>query len=95
MQNSKNIVELEKREQKSRDVNVKLFSTSMNGFYFNVYKDDEKLKYIGEISQDHLHDECGCQSFLIGNSENYKRENPLPFQCKHILGSHLIMDGFW
>ncbi len=96
MQTSKNILELEKREQRARDVHVKLASTSMDGYHFNVYdEDDKKIKYIGKISGDHTHDECGCMSFLKGNSADYQRNNPLPFQCKHIIGAHLLMRGFW
>ena len=95
MQTSKQIFELEKRAQRAKDVTVKLSSTSMNGFYFNVYDDDEKIKYIGEISKDHIHDECGCMSFLKSNSENYQKTHPLPFTCKHILAVHNLMEGFW
>jgi len=95
MQNSKIILELEKRKQRDVDVSVKLASSSMNGFYFNVYKEDDKIKYIGQISQDHTHDECTCQSFMHGNNENYTKTNPLPFTCKHILAAHNLMDGFW
>ena len=96
MQTSKQIFEKERREQRAKDVTVRLCSTSMNGFYFNVYNDDEeKIKYIGQISQDHLHDECTCMSFMKGNSENYKRTNPLPFQCKHVIRAHSMMEGFW
>jgi len=95
MENSKQIFELEKREQRSKDVTVRLASSSMNGFHFNVYNEDEKIKYIGQISKDHIHDECTCQSFQHGNSENYTKTNPLPFTCKHLIAAHNLMDGFW
>jgi len=96
LKSSKYILEEEKREKRSQDVNVKLGSSTTTGFTFVVYKDDsEKIKYFGEISKDHQSDECTCQSFYHGNSENYKRDNPLPFQCKHIIAAWSIMEGFW
>ena len=95
MQNSKNILELEKREQKAKDVTVRLCSSTTRGFTFNVYNEDEKIKYIGDISQDHTDDSCTCQSFMHGNSENYQKENPLPFTCKHIIKAHSMMEGYW
>lgn len=96
MQNSKHILELEKRKERAKTVTVRLSSTSMHGFHFNVYNDEEdKLKYIGEISQDHVHDECGCMSFMKSNTENYQKTNPLPFQCKHIIAAHDMMEGYW
>ena len=97
MNNSKQIFELEKRKEKSKKVIVRLSSSTTEGFAFNVYTDEEieKLKYIGTISKDHIHDECTCQSFMHGNSENYQRDNPVPFTCKHILKAHLMMEGYW
>lgn len=97
MMNSKNILELEKREQKSKDVTVRLSSSTTTGLNFNVYKDADtkRIKYIGTISADHTDDSCTCQSFMHGNSENYQKENPLPFTCKHILASHNLMKGYW
>lgn len=97
MENSKSILEQEKRVQKSKDVITRLTSSTTKGFNFDVYTDDlkEKIKYIGTISKDHTDDSCTCQSFMHGNSENYQKENPLPFTCKHILGAHLLMEGFW
>jgi len=95
LQTSKQIFELEKREQRAQDVTVKLASTTMHGYNFNVYDKEDKIKYFGEISQDHTHDECGCQSFYHGNSENYQKTNPLPFSCKHIISAHNLMENFW
>lgn len=95
MDNSNSILQLEKRKKRSEDVAVKLVSSSIHGFIFNVYKENEKVKYFGEISQDHLHDECGCQSFYHGNSEDYQKTHPLPFQCKHIIKAHSQMEGLW
>ncbi len=95
MQTSKQIFELEKREQRAKNVTVNLASTNQHGFNFNVYNDDEKIKYIGIISEDNKHDSCTCQSFMHGNSENYQNENPLPFHCKHIIAAHKLMEGFW
>ena len=95
MDSGKQILHKERREQRAVDVNVKLCSSTLTGFTFNVYNDDEKIKYIGDISQDHIHDSCTCQSFMHGNSENYQKENPLPFTCKHILKAHSLMEGYW
>lgn len=95
MNTSKQILELEKREKRSADVTVRLCSSTTTGFTFNVYNENEKIKYIGNISEDHIHDDCTCPSFFHSNSENYKRDNPLPFTCKHILAAHSMMDGFW
>lgn len=97
MQNSKTILEKEKRELAAKEVIVRLTSTSTKGFHFNVYTNDlkEKTKYIGTISQDHTDDSCTCHSFMYGNNENYVKENPLPFQCKHIMKAHEMMDGCW
>jgi len=97
MKNSKQIFEAEKRTQRAKEVIVRLSSSTTTGFNFNVYTDElvEKLKYIGTISEDHTDDSCTCQSFMMGNSENYQRENPLPFTCKHILGAHNLMEGYW
>lgn len=97
MNTSKQIFEKAKREQKAKDVIVTLSSSTTNGFAFRVLKKayDKISKYIGEISKDHKHDECTCQSFMIGNSENYQRDNPLPFTCKHILAAHKLMEGYW
>lgn len=97
MQNSKTILELQRRKEKSKEVIVRLASSTTKGFNFNVNKDtdSEKLKYIGTISKDHTDDSCTCQSFMHGNSENYQKENPLPFTCKHILAAHNLMEGFW
>lgn len=97
MENSKTIFAKEKREQRSKDVITRLTSSTTKGFNFDVYTDDlkEKTKYIGTISEDLTYDSCTCQSFLLGNSENYQRDNPLPFQCKHIIAAHKLMDGFW
>ena len=93
---SKEILEQERRETKAEDVTVKLTSTTMNGFAFTVYKDDtEKTKYIGEISKDHKSDECTCCSFMYGNNEDYVKTHPLPFQCKHIIAAHKMMEGYW
>lgn len=97
MENSKQIFEKEKREERSKDVIVKLASSTTKGFNFNVHKNDEKerIKYIGSISEDHKDDSCTCQSFMHGNSENYQKTNPLPFQCKHIIKAHSMMEGYW
>ena len=97
MENSKQILEKEKREERSKDVIVRLTSSTTKGYNFDVYTNDlkEKIKYIGTISENHLDDSCTCQSFMHGNSENYQKENPLPFQCKHILAAHKMMEGFW
>ncbi len=97
METSKQIFEKEKREKKSKDVIVRLASSTTKGFNFNVHSDElkERLRYIGTISKDHLDDSCTCQSFMHGNSENYQRENPLPFQCKHIIKAHSMIEGFW
>ena len=97
MQNSKLILEQEKREEKSKDVITRLTSSTTKGFNFNVYTNDlkEKIKYIGTISQDHLDDSCTCASFYHGNSENYTKTNPLPFTCKHIIAAHSMIKGYW
>ena len=97
MQTSKQILEKERREEKSNDVITRLTSCTTKGFNFDVYTDDlkEKIKYIGTISHNHLDDSCVCQSFMHGNSENYQKENPLPFQCKHIIAAHSLMEGYW
>ncbi len=97
MINSKQIFELERREERAKDVIVSLGSETDFGYKFLTYTDEhrEKIKYFGNISQDHKHDDCTCQSFYHGNSENYKKTNPLPFQCKHIIGAHEIMEVFW
>jgi len=97
LENSKSILEQEKRVQKSKDVITRLTSSTTKGFNFDVYTDDlkEKIKYIGTISKDHTDDSCTCQSFMHGNSENYQKENPLPFTCKHILAAQNLMDGYW
>ena len=97
MNTSKQIFEKEKRVEKANDEIVSLQSSTNFGYSFNAYTDDirEKVKYFGEISKDHIHDECGCQSFMHGNSENYQRDNPLPFQCKHIIAAHSMMEGYW
>ena len=97
MENSKTIQELEKREEKSKDVITRLTSSTTKGFNFDVYTNDlkEKTKYIGTISQDHTDDSCTCPSFYHGNSENYVKTNPLPFTCKHILAAQTLMEGYW
>lgn len=95
MDSSKQILEKERREEAAEGVIVRLSSTTMHGFAFNVYNNDEKLKYIGEISKDHVHDECTCHSFMFGNNEDYKKTHPLPFQCKHIIAAHKMMEDFW
>jgi len=95
LQNSKTIQELEKRAERSADVTVRLCSSTTQGFTFNVYNENEKIKYIGNISENHIHDDCTCPSFFHGNSENYTKTNPLPFTCKHILKAHSMMEGFW
>ena len=97
METSKQIFEKEKRIKKSKDVIVRLSSSTTRGFNFNVYTDEikERLRYIGTINKDHTDDSCTCQSFMHGNSENYQRDNPLPFTCKHILASHNLMEGYW
>lgn len=97
METSKQILEKEKRIQRSNDVIVRLSSSTTKGFNFNVHTDElkERLRYIGTISEDHVEDSCTCQSFMMGNSENYQRDNPLPFECKHIIKAHSLMEGFW
>jgi len=97
MINSKLILEEAKRIVNSVDVIVRLCSSTTNGFSFKVLKtvDSKTSKYIGEISKDHKSDECTCSSFMFGNNENYKKTNPLPFQCKHVIKAHSIMEGFW
>jgi len=97
LQNSKQLFEKEKREKNAKDVIVRLTSATTKGYNFDVYNDDikEKVKYIGTISKEHLEDYCTCQSFTFGNNENFVKENPLPFQCKHIIAAHKMMDGFW
>ncbi len=97
MQNSKQIFEKQKREERSKDVTVVLSSSTTTGFNFDVKRNDEKerLKYIGSISENNQDDSCTCQSFMMGNSENYQKTNPLPFQCKHILAAHKLMEEYW
>ncbi len=97
MENSKLLFEKAKRKERSIDVTVRLTSSTTKGFNFDVYTNDikEKTKYIGSISKDNLDDYCTCQSFMMGNSENYQKTNPLPFQCKHIMAAHKLMEGFW
>ena len=97
MENSKQIFEKEKREEKSKDVIVRLTSITTKGFNFDVYTNDikEQVKYIGTISKDHTDDSCTCQSFMHGNSENFQKTSPLPFQCKHIIAAHALMEGYW
>ncbi len=97
LQNSKQIFEQEKRKEKSKDVITRLTSSTTRGFNFDVYNDDlkEKTKYIGTISKDHTDDSCTCPSFFHGNSENYQKENPLPFTCKHILAAYNLMEEYW
>jgi len=97
METSKQIFEKEKRIQKSKDVIVRLSSSTTTGFNFNVYTDEikERLRYIGTINESDTDDSCTCQSFMHGNSENYQRDNPLPFTCKHIIKAHSMMEGYW
>ncbi len=66
----------ERREEASEQVTVRINSTTTHGFAFNVYRNDEpeRIKYIGEISKDHLHDSCTCHSFMFGNSEDYQKK---------------------
>lgn len=94
MENSKVILHKERREVRAKDVLVKLTSSTTTGYMFGIYKDEdaEKSKYVGNISEDHLSDDCTCKSFEHGNDENYIRENPLPFQCKHIIAAHELME---
>jgi hypothetical protein len=70
-------------KQSLDDVIVKLVSTSTKGFLFNAYSADDKVKYLGEISQDHKSDSCTCMGNTMGNN------------CKHIKKAHLQMEGFW
>jgi hypothetical protein len=97
LENSKQIFEAEKRKRKSADVITRLTSSTTTGYNFDVYTNDikEKVKYIGTITNDHLGDSCTCHSFMYGNNENFVKENPLPFQCKHIMKAHEMMEGFW
>ena len=97
METSKQIFEKEKRTERAKNEIVSLSSSTTKGYNFNVYYDDtrEKIKYMGTISKDHTDDSCICQSFMHGNSENYQRDNPLPFQCKHIIAAHSMMEGYW
>lgn len=97
LENSKQIFEKEKRTKRSKDVIVRLASSTTKGFNFNVHSDNlkETIRYIGTISQDNTDDSCTCTSFMMGNSENYQRDNPLPFQCKHIIKAHSMMEGYW
>lgn len=95
MDTGKQILQEERRKEKSKDVRVRLTSTTTNGFAFQVVDDDDKTKYIGEISKDHVHDQCTCPSFFHSYNEAYKASNPLPFQCKHIINAHSMMEGFW
>jgi hypothetical protein len=70
-------------KQSLDDVNVKLTSTSTKGFLFNAYSKDDKVNYLGEISQDHKGDSCTCMGNTMG------------FVCKHIKKAHLQMEGYW
>ena len=71
MQTSKQILEKERREERSNDVITRLTSSTTKGFNFDVYTNDikEKIKYIGTISKDHTDDSCTCQSFMMGNTD--------------------------
>lgn len=97
MNTSKQILELEKRKERAEDVTVRLTSSTTTGYNFDVYTNNllEKVKYLGTITENHLGDSCTCHSFTHGNSENYVKTNPLPFQCKHIIGAHFLMEGYW
>ena len=66
MQNSKQIFEKQKREERAKDVTVVLSSSTTTGFNFDVKRNDEKerIKYIGSISKNNLDDSCTCQSFF-------------------------------
>jgi len=62
---------------------VRLVSTSTKGYLFNAYTEDDKVKYLGEISQDHKADSCTCMGNTMG------------LACKHIKKAHEQMEGFW
>ena len=91
MDTSKQIFEAQRREEKSKDVTVKFLPFyDSKGYHFNVYN-DEKIKYIGFVAKDRIHDECTCHSFMFGNNENYQRNHGHNFNCKHLLKTRSLL----
>ena len=92
MDTSKQIFEQQKREEKAKNVSVKFIPFyDQKVYHFNVYDAEGKIKYIGVVAKDKLHDECTCHSFMFGNNENYQREHGRNFNCKHLICARTLL----
>lgn len=94
MDAGKEILFLERRETRSKDIPIIFvdplggFITLKKGIKDGVIKLDN-IKYFGKITKGKLKDSCTCQSFYHGNSEKWQDEHGYCFQCKHIIRARL------
>jgi len=84
---------LQRRKERATQVSV-VFCDSNSFVVVKVPIVDGELKmtnvkYFGRLDPD----SCTCASFYHGNSEDYQRLHPNPFQCKHILKAREARHG--
>lgn len=77
MDNSKTIFEKERREEKSKLVNIKFTDDNL----FNILDEEGKSKYHARVDPPF----CECPSFEFGNTEEYLATHSDPFLCKHLI----------
>ena len=99
METGKTILEKEKRISKSKELIIKIYTSSRNPSYFKVYDENGNAKYFGKVTSEGPYDSCSCPSFYFGmkyaKPENqtvpftslYFAEHGHTFQCKHIIGA--------
>ena len=88
---------LEAREKRSSVVTVQIYEINeiTKIIKADVLNEEGKTKYHVLVNlHEPLKDECGCQSFYHGNTENYRSCNGDSFKCKHLLKLRLLLGGY-
>ena len=58
-----------------------------------IKKGDVRHRGVLWSEKPHQKDFCTCESFFFSNSDEYKKANPVAFQCKHLIAAREQMYG--
>ena len=91
METGHQLLSQDKRDKKSKEVNIQFTFLADDFTYYNVIKTEPMFQekftaYIGRITKVPTESEyCSCQDHLHRNSESYKNEHGYSLQCKHMI----------
>jgi hypothetical protein len=107
MDKGKQILELQKREARAKEVGIQFIDELFQ--HFNVLATNDEfdkktgapkfkkgeIKHLGVLfdKEPTFKDVCTCESFFFGNSDEFKKANIASFQCKHLIAAREIRFG--